>query len=267
MPQFATVDRLRQPEYTGANRCVPCTIVNGVIAVVLAALLGALWLPLGALALLVSAAAIYLRGYLVPGTPALTQRYLPEPVLAWFEGHKHTEPPVENAEDVDVGAVLLELGVVEECREGADLCLVEPFREAWHEEMAHLREVGTERDDLAALLETDAETLTFHEPYDEGFVARANNYKVGQWESEAAFLADLGAARALDRQVPEWQGFEVATKGELLNGLRLFLESCPDCGGPVALGEETVRSCCRSHEVVAATCEECGARLFEARQE
>ncbi|WP_256290371.1 hypothetical protein [Halobellus inordinatus] len=33
----------------------------------------------------------------------------------------------------------------------------------------------------------------------------------------------------------------------------------------ISLDGETVESCCRSFEVVAATCNECGTRVFEAR--
>jgi hypothetical protein len=33
----------------------------------------------------------------------------------------------------------------------------------------------------------------------------------------------------------------------------------------VTLGEDTVESCCRSIDVIAATCEDCGARVFEAQ--
>jgi hypothetical protein len=71
------LDALRQPEHTGEYRCTPCTVVNSVIAVVLAAALAVLWLPAGVLALAVSLAANHLRGYLVPGTPELTRRYFP----------------------------------------------------------------------------------------------------------------------------------------------------------------------------------------------
>lgn len=74
------LDRLRQPAYTGENRCTPCTALNVAIAVVVSALVGRRRRALGLLVLGVSLAAIYLRGYLVPGTPQLTARYLPEDV-------------------------------------------------------------------------------------------------------------------------------------------------------------------------------------------
>ena len=32
MTASTLADRLRQPEYTGENRCTPCTVVNVVIA-------------------------------------------------------------------------------------------------------------------------------------------------------------------------------------------------------------------------------------------
>ncbi|WP_049928960.1 hypothetical protein [Halopiger goleimassiliensis] len=78
------VDELKQPEYTGENRCLPCTIVNLAIAAVVGWLIGRKHRVAGVLAFAVSVVVIYLRGYLVPGTPTLTKRYLPPEVLRWF---------------------------------------------------------------------------------------------------------------------------------------------------------------------------------------
>ena len=76
--------RFKQPEYTGENRCLPCTVVNTIIALVLsvAVVAGvarvanpAAGLAAGVVLLGCSLGAIYLRGYLVPGTPELTKQY------------------------------------------------------------------------------------------------------------------------------------------------------------------------------------------------
>lgn len=79
------LDRIRRPEYTGGNRCVPCTTFNVALAF-LATLLVA---PLGPVAVAAvffgSMGSIYFRGYLIPGTPTLTKRYLPDPVLELFD--------------------------------------------------------------------------------------------------------------------------------------------------------------------------------------
>lgn len=79
------VVRIRQPEYTGENRCVPCTALNVFIAVVIAGLFvgaGRRWI--GVVAFIVSVGVVYFRGYLVPGTPGITERYFPERVLRLF---------------------------------------------------------------------------------------------------------------------------------------------------------------------------------------
>lgn len=78
------LDRLERPEYTGQNRCLPCTIVNLVIAAILGALAVRKSRIAGVFVTGASLAIIYLRGYLVPGTPTLTKRYLPATVLDWF---------------------------------------------------------------------------------------------------------------------------------------------------------------------------------------
>lgn len=274
---MSTLQRFRQPEYTGENRCIPCTLANSVIAVVLSATAALLWWPAGIAVLVVSAAAIWLRGYLVPGTPELTERYFPDWLLAAFD--KGPERPTGFATDAgdgrDAGAtgfdadsfdaerVLLDGGVVEPCEEVEDLCLDGGFERAWYDRMDAVRDDETAaREELARQLDVDPESVAFEE-YGSATVAHIDGVRAGQWESHAALVADLAAARELPRRVEGWASMPTEVRSQLLGGLRIFLEECPDCGGPVLTDRETVRSCCRSHEVVAASCRECGARLLE----
>jgi len=77
-------DRIREPAYTGENRCLPCTVVNVVLAVALTAAAAVFGPVVAAAVLVASMGSIYYRGYLVPGTPELTERYLPDRVLRLF---------------------------------------------------------------------------------------------------------------------------------------------------------------------------------------
>ena len=274
---------LRRPEYTGENRCVPCTLANTAIAVVLAGVVGYAWLALvgGGLAvagaatvavLVLSGVAIWLRGYLVPGTPELTKRYFPDWLLARFDKTPGTATgglDDETAEQAtydgptDPETLLLDGGVVEPCAEVDDLCLADGFREAWHARMTALGDTEAEREELAEQLDVDAASVTFEEHAEGAFTAFVDGSRVGQWESRAALVADLAAGRELPAWLAEWERFPTQVRSQLLGGLRIFLETCPDCEGPVVAGQETVESCCRSYEVVAASCDACGSRLLE----
>lgn len=279
-------DRLRRPEHTGENRCVPCTVANAAIAVlasigigaVLAARFGRATAGVGtALALLVSAGVIYLRGYLIPGTPRLTATYFPDRLLRRFEKDDPeqrvdtAQPPKADGDDpgdaapaeaVDVEAFLAAAGAVAECENADDLCLTDAFRRAWREEIERLRDADTNRADAASLLDVDAERLSI-ESYEDAFLARLNGRRVGHWESYAAFLADLAAAAVLRERHERWASLSARSRGQVLSGLRLFLERCPSCDGPVTVDQSVVDSCCRSLDVVAVTCEGCGARVVE----
>ncbi len=264
---------IRRPEYTGENRCLPCTLVNAAIAIVIAVVVGLL-VPFGstgsaavaAAVLLVAAAAIALRGYLVPGTPWLTRTYLPDRVLRYFE---HGRPTHDADSTVEPAVILAEAGAVTECEDVDDLCLTEDFRAAWYDRMDDLRGADASRQALASMLDVPLDRLDLEE-YAGAYVALVDGGSarrhVGQWESPGAFLADMAAARVLDGRVAGWSDLAPAARGQVLSGLRVFLDRCPTCGGEVAFGEETVESCCRSKSVVAVTCEDCDARLFEADQ-
>ena len=275
---MSTLQRFRQPEYTGENRCIPCTLANSVIAVVLGAVVAAVSLPVGVAVLVVSALAIWLRGYLVPGTPELTKRYFPDWLLAYFdkgperssglgsvasEADEAARTAEFDAESFDAERVLLDGGVVEPCEDVEDLCLDGTFERAWYDGMGAVRDdEAVAREELARQLDVDPETVEFEE-FGTATVARIDGVRAGQWESRAALIADLAAARELPERVEGWGAMPTEVRSQLLGGLRIFLDDCPDCGGPVLAGRETVKSCCRSHEVVAASCEECGARLLE----
>ena len=263
--------RLKQPEYTGENRCMPCTVVNTGIAVVLSAVVAAVGTssltPLasvgaGAAVFVLSLAAIYLRGYLVPGTPTITKRYFPDWLLRAFGKEPEAGATRDITTDLDPEAVLTGIGALTECADGEDLCLTDAFREEWHGE---LDRVGTDpgREELLGLLDIDKGKVEYEE-YGSAFTAAVDGDLVGKWESQAAFVADLAGANALADRHPGWERLPMEAKSQLLSGLRLFVDTCPACGGTPTFGTETVESCCSTHEVAAVSCDDCGARLFES---
>jgi hypothetical protein len=271
------LSRLRQPEYTGENRCLPCTAANTAIAVALSAVVAAVAVaattpPVGAAAgagaFCLSGAAIYLRGYLVPGTPRLTRRYVPPWLLERFGKAEtgHAEDRGSSSADYrgfDPERELTAVGALEECRDGADLCLTDEFRADWEGAVDRVREADAGRAELLAVLDAD-EGEVGYETHGEAFRALVDDRVVGRWESRAAFLADLGAARVLERRHPDWDGLRLRERSRLLSGLRLFIDTCPSCGATPEFGADTVESCCSTRQVAAVSCTGCGARLFES---
>jgi hypothetical protein len=259
-----TVPALRQPEYTGENRCIPCTILNAAITIIAAAIVFYLSLSesvlfgvtTGGIVLTFGAVLIYFRGYLIPGTPQITSRFFPNWVLRWFD---KAEPP----DDIEPESVLRQLGAIEECKEGDDLCLTTGFEERWWNTMESLRESDTTHEDLATLLDIDMDEIVVN-THDDAVTARVNGQKIGQWESRAVLLADIAAAKEFASNGNSlWESLRTDQQGTVLNGLRVFLGQCPSCGGNIDFESDTVRSCCQYMDVVAASFVDCDARIFE----
>ncbi len=264
-----SLDRFKQPEYTGENRCMACTAVNTVIGavvaggtgVVVASEVSVLAGTVAALGLFgLSLLLIYFRGYLVPKTPELTKQYFPPWLLALF-GKEPAEPVITA---IDPERELMTAGALEECEDHEDLCLTDSFRSDWDGEIHRLRENGTDREQLLKLLDVDEQTVEFRE-HGSAFQAYVDGTSVGTWESEAAYIADLGAANALQTYHSNWDALGIEAKSQLLSGLRLFIEDCPACGGEPSFDTDTVESCCSRYEVAAVSCSDCDARLFETR--
>lgn len=252
------LSRLRQPEHIGENRCIPCTVVNVGIAVVASGVVG-LWAAGAGIAVLpVSFLIIYLRGYLVPGTPALTQRYLPDRVLRWF-GKVPVRPSTVAFSPEEL---LVNAGAIGRCEHGDDFCLQSEFQADWRDRIKTVRDRDPGQARLERAIDDPDDDLTF-EAVDGNVVAIHDNATVGQWSSSAAIIADVAATDVLPSRVSSWRQLTPVERLQLLGSLRLFLDSCPECDESVELDEEVVDSCCRSYDVISAACRGCGARVFE----
>lgn len=266
--------RPRNPEYTGTNRCIPCTIANIGIAILLSAsiLTAGLLLPnlhqsltvtIAGGFFAISLATIYFRGYLIPGTPELTQRYFPDRVLAWFD-----KPPTTDLEESSLSVnpedVLLTASAVEPCQNESDFCLTPAFKSAWHAKISDRRDQQLDESALAQALSVppNDDRIQF-DHRGSGILARTATAAVGQWSSNAAIIADVAAATELETRYPDWNTLAPAEKARVLLSLRIFLEECPSCGGLVQVEQDVVESCCRSHDVIASVCQSCETRLFE----
>lgn len=231
---MSLLDPLRRPEYTGENRCWPCTAVNGALVAAGALLAGLLSPLVGLLLLLGGSALVALRGYVVPYTP----RFAPQIAAALPVDFGAADAPrpsdglVEGADDPErLLTALFEAGVLREDADGG-LELDPTFTADWDAGVADLRG----RDDAAvAAAAADAA------PFDATGEAHGDLLLVAgprdAWLSRAVAIADAAAVGALvDR------GLDREVAAAAAQPLRTFLADCPDCGGPVV--ETTLRNCC-----------------------
>ena len=254
------LESFKQPAYTGENRCTPCTVLNLTIVLGLAGVLR-MYSDVAALAVVLGGVAvIYLRGYLVPGTPTLTRRFFPDRVLSWF-GNEH-DVPADGVDGTDVERVLADAGVLGPCDAGLDLCLDREFRRVWQRELRTLPEPSSFP--MEALVGLELAPTTSIEERRSTVALSIDDQTTGWWPSHAAFRADAAAAICLSERYYGWRDLDFRERTAVLAGLRLWLDACPDCGAPLELGETVVDSCCSSRDVIAMTCTGCGERLLEA---
>ncbi|MBS3761306.1 hypothetical protein [Halodesulfurarchaeum sp.] len=249
------LSRFRKPAYVGENRCTPCTVLNSAIALGLVTVTAFVsrW---GAIVVgVIAFGAIWLRGYLIPGTPTVTHRYFPPWLLSWFG----KSPPEFEGSFFDVDAFLCRVGVLESG--DGDLAVAPSFE-------TRLAQVAAEIDDSAsvdgagALFDVNPDRVTFdgNGPVWTVFV---DDHSVGRWESRVAFVIDLAADELLASWTDEWAHLSLPERNQSFAAIRVCLDNCPVCGGVIELGTELVESCCRDYHVITASCTGCVARLFE----
>jgi len=266
---------LRRPEYTGSNRCWPCTVVNGAIVAVGSVLLAAVSSRVvGVAGAVAGFAVVWLRGYLLPGTP----RFAPRIVAAIPGGERLFDTASDGEIDSpDAGGSLsagrgpddpeellgrlIECGVLEV--DGDTVAPTTAYDERWHAEMDQLR--GNSTAELAAAAETispAAEARAVSE--DDEWVALTptdGNVIDETWLTRPVAIAEIAAYRAAEGVLSE-----EATRLAAARTNRMFLETCPDCGAELEQGVDM--PCCGGHtgpgEEPAETlvCPDCEVRLY-----
>lgn len=263
---MSLLDSIRRPSYTGDRRCWPCTVVNVALLAVVAAVVTVVSFPLAVVVAAGGVALVYLRGYVVPGTPEFAPRLVSRLGLSPLFEHvpdggevRQSDELSEETSGEDVLFALFETGVLEEDAEGA-LFLSDAFWSAWAAEMASLRE-GDDDELAAAVAEAAPFEAAAAAEYD-GIGVTGETQSI--WLSRAHAVADAAAVRAMaEFDVPE------PVRAPATTPLRMFLERCPLCGGDT---EETERKlgCCGSGTVGAfdtpesevLACADCGEVLY-----
>lgn len=297
------VDAFSRPEHTGENRCWPCTVVNAVGVAVVALLVGRRRRALGVSVALLGAAAIRLRGYVVPGTPRFAPR-LVEPLPVTFgpdhddgvdsgslaeaaaseataseAGDRETDGPDAAGDGPAVGPADPD-GVGDGGEDDPD---PEATMEALLDAEALVDDQGTLRlaDGFRTALDERVESLrgAADEELAERAAAVAGEDVVGEvhdgrilldgrrdaWLSRPIALAETAVGELLRER-----GVGPAVARSAARPLRAFLETCPACGGPIR--GTTLRNCCGGPGGVSGNperpvraCADCDAVVFTER--
>jgi|AntDeeMinimDraft_5_1070356.scaffolds.fasta_scaffold08642_3 hypothetical protein len=251
------LSRFQDPAHTGPNRCLPCTAVNGVLLVVVTALVTAASGPWPAVAVLVTGSVlVWRRGYLVPYTPRFAPRIveaLPVPD-DWFRNSPQMES-LSDGDPVDGEDVLAALGAAGVVRlEGGDVVLEESFERRWHEEMAALADRSP-----TALAEAVASASSVESV--EPVQSEGNRWFVVDGRHDLIprpiVVAELAAVRTLPDSVESSSMRFAAARV-----LRQFLDTCPVCGTELVPSSTT--GCCGSPRDARETrvCPECEQRVL-----
>lgn len=245
---------VRRSEYTGENRCWPCTGLNLVIVAVVALAAGFIQPLLGVLTGSVCLVLIYLRGYVVPGTP----RFGPQIAALLPIQFEHTGAESYESDslagDVDPEQLLnqlVEAGILRV--DGEQLRLDRSFRDEWERRMAELREMSETElvTRTAAVVGDDVRG----EVLDDRFLLTGDGRDTMLRPTVA--IAETAAAET-------FAAYDVSERirAPAAGPLKTFLRICPACGGSVQ--EMTIQNCCggpgsihSNPERPALVCSEC----------
>lgn len=253
----------RPTAHAGENRCWPCTLVNLALAAVLGGLLAPLSPVLSGVVWVGGVLVVWYLGYLVPGTPYLTSRFLPDRIRGQF-GKEPVESAVDGTGDTNESVEQLQdVGVLE--RDDNDRFTLTPrFRASWDDRIDALRgNERAQRSGVAAMVDIDVDRVGLQE-IDEtrGLSVRIEGGTVSQWLSRAALVADVAASETLADVDGEWMTLAPETRHRILVGLRQFRDRCPTCDGRIVSEREETDSCCWTSAAVTARCAACTERLY-----
>lgn len=270
----SSLDRFRDPAYTGTNRCWPCTAVNVLLLAAGTLLTGLLTLwPLAGAVAVAGAVVIWLRGYLVPYTPQFAPRLvgkLPVDPFHVTDGgtpvDQQDHSSLANEESAVDGEqlmqALLESGVLVVDDETDQLSVAPSVRSDWDDAID--RYAALEPEELGARIRVLANVPSV-QTNDEGNAVWYSLQNGSAAESKAlsrpVAVAEIAALDALESYVDD-----ETIRRQAIEPLRMFLETCPVCR--VDLVETDTLDCCgglvnpkqKPQEVLA--CPQCDRRLY-----
>jgi hypothetical protein len=260
------LDSLRDPTYTGSNRCWPCTVVNvAIVSLCVLALRGRGKKQSGLLLGFFGLAAVYLRGYVVPYTPQFAPKLVAMSPIPdeWFHDVVDESESGSLATDVALDGESIMRGLADAgvlTADGEAVVLDQTVDEEWRSQMTDLSKLSLA--DLAAELEQTLPHVTEAEPYTgEGREWVVVGSGSGQLVSRPVAVAELAAYRTLDDHLDDERLRLAAAES-----FRMFLESCPVCDSALVTSDET--ACCGGYTDPNSTpdetlvCPTCEQRLY-----
>lgn len=229
---------LRDPRYTGRNRCWPCTVVNALIVVVVTGVAMQIWLAGALLVAVAGVVAIWLKGYVVPFTPTLAPRVLPTAVVNRLD---HGPAGLE---------AVLDSPMLERQRDRPTYALAGGPAQTRAERLEQYREDGVGEHVRAlfgrpASIDRDPDGAVVVSLGDDRFV----------WPSEVSLLVDRVHDDLCRQHVDGWRDRSRRLRLTRLRFLRETLTTCPVCDHTIE-PDRTADSCCGpSPAIVCDSCD------------
>lgn len=259
----------------------PVIVLNGIVLVGLLNSLILLGYPHGmgvllglvALTVAIGSSNRYLHGSVLPGSRHFIRIILPDTLLRSVSSMIHPMgirigPEAIRADRATLEAAVQSLSVVAEDPDNASLTLDPAFREEWRETMANIQSNSLSMDvlsEVAPVIGLPQNELCIHPEVDGGDRIRLEwgGWPIGLWPSRTGFIADMAANHLLITSVNTSSPSNPKTWRRRITGLRMLLESCPECQG--ALTEEVVHvdTCCGQIPVCRGFCSTCNHVLYE----
>jgi len=133
---------------------------------------------------------IYLRDYLIPGTPRITEQYVPHQVLNVIKSPPDQQSAEPRADDTD--AFLRDSGVLDVTADGT-LQLSPSFRQRWRDRMRDLRSGRIDAADVTPVVDASPAAVRQRAPLQ----FQVGENRLVQWDSPGEVVADVGAGTEL----------------------------------------------------------------------
>lgn len=254
---------LKQPNYTGENRCLPCTILNSLIAIAIASVFSYYNTVAGAITFLLCFVIIYLRGYLVPYTPELTKRYFPSWLLTLFQ--KGGQNRRARSSEIVPEQFLIKEQILVPYTDQDDLFLSNEFSAQFRDFSTKETSEMVDDDQLRVIFGYENKAVSYSQ-LDDTVIVCLDGQIVAEWDSDIAFLSDIISGTILSKNT-KWKEISIMDRVNILKGIRIFIPVCPKCGHPTTTNIQPVETCCDRYKSVVVGCEQCDEPLISLKGE